>query len=355
MSNQRYIDVSFWDDSWIQDLDPSEKLVYMYLLTNPLTNIAGVYQITRKRICFDTGFTTETIGHILKKFETAGKVYTFKDYIILKNWCKHQKVESSSSDKISNVKIGIDRILNELPDDLLIFLCKIDFSYIYLKDLLISKGLEGAYKDLQLLNLDLDLDLTNTSISQNEEIESQQKVIETLTKNLEKAMLTISKLEDEALASSSKKRAKTKKESESVDVDTELSLLDFETDAKAERCLNDYKAIYSQKNVAFNRTEKTFKQYKLDFAKFQKDTGRSWEEIYSVLNFLKTKDNFWFPIVVTPQKLFEKYEQILMRLKQGTTFVSQKKESAISQMTAPNYNDNLEEVFSRKKRDLKWN
>lgn len=190
MSNQRYIDVSFWDDAWIQDLDPSEKLVYMYLLTNPLTNIAGVYQLTRKRICFDTGFTSETIGHILQKFESAKKVYTFNEYIILKNWCKHQKVEGSAPNKVSNVKIGIDRILNELPDDLLIHLKRVGYSYSYLDDLLKNKGLEGACKDLELLNLDLTNTLTNTSTSQT--FENQQKTIDELAKNLEEANKRIS-------------------------------------------------------------------------------------------------------------------------------------------------------------------
>ena len=170
MGGQRYIDVSFYDDAWVQELDPSEKFMYMYLLTNPLTNIAGVYKITPRRMSFDTGFNVDTIKHILHKFEDAGKVYTKGEYIIIKNWCKHQKIESANG-KVSNTKVGIDRVLSELSDEILVFLVQIGFCYEYLEEIMKQKGLEGAYKglgrDYNYLDLDLDsnLDLTNTYTS----------------------------------------------------------------------------------------------------------------------------------------------------------------------------------------------
>ena len=121
MSTQRYIDTSFWDDSWIQELDPSEKLLYIYLLTNPLTNIAGIMELTTKRICFDTGFNSDTVGHILKKFENAKKVYQYKSYLIIRNFPKHQQLE--------NYKImkGVISILSKLPEDVINFLEEIDY------------------------------------------------------------------------------------------------------------------------------------------------------------------------------------------------------------------------------------
>ena len=172
MGGQRYIDVSFYDDAWVQELDPSEKFMYMYLLTNPLTNIAGVYKITPRRMSFDTGFNVDTIKHILHKFEAAGKVYTKGEYIIMKNWCKHQKIESANG-KVSNTKVGIDRVLSELSDEILVFLVQIGFCYEYLEEIMKQKGLEGAYKGLGRgsnyldldSNLDSNLDLTNTYTS----------------------------------------------------------------------------------------------------------------------------------------------------------------------------------------------
>jgi hypothetical protein len=124
MATQRYISTSFWDDEWIQTLDPSEKLLYLYLMTNPLTNIAGVYKITDRRISFDTGFNLDTITHIFRKFEKAEKVYRKGEYIALPSWPKHQKW-----DKSTKVKEGIDRILKELEPEIIMFLKQIGYRY----------------------------------------------------------------------------------------------------------------------------------------------------------------------------------------------------------------------------------
>ena len=69
---KRYISTSFWDDEWVQSLSFEEKGLFLYLLTNPLTNIAGVYKIQVRRIVFDTGLAEADVGLILGKFGDAG-------------------------------------------------------------------------------------------------------------------------------------------------------------------------------------------------------------------------------------------------------------------------------------------
>jgi hypothetical protein len=114
MGTQRYISTSFYDDRWIQSLDPAEKFIYLYLLTNPLTNIAGVYKIEDRRISFDTGYTKEVVGSILEKFEKAGKVYRMDEYIVIPSWPKHQKWE-----KAPKIKQGIISCLMEIGEEYL--------------------------------------------------------------------------------------------------------------------------------------------------------------------------------------------------------------------------------------------
>ena len=121
---QRYIDTSFWDDEFIIELDPSEKLMYMYLMTNPLTTIAGVYKITIRRICFDTGFNETTVKYILQKFEKAKKVFKFGEYIIIRSWCKHQKWQNSKP-----IKLGIESVLKELPEEVLKKLVEVGYTF----------------------------------------------------------------------------------------------------------------------------------------------------------------------------------------------------------------------------------
>lgn len=183
MSTQRYIDTSFWDDSWVQELDPSEKLLYIYLLTNPLTNIAGVMELTTKRICFDTGFNTDTITHILRKFENAKKVYKFNNYIIIRNFPKHQQLKSD------NVIKGIAAILSKLPDDLLVFLEEIDYQFDIkgtFDTLCIPYTYPSNYLNLDLnldlnLNSNLNLDLNTQNNSESDEVskESEKQINQT--------------------------------------------------------------------------------------------------------------------------------------------------------------------------------
>jgi len=124
MATQRYISTSFWDDEWIQELDPSEKLLYLYLMTNPLTNIAGVYKITDRRISFDTGFNIDTIRHIFVKFENAGKAYRKDEYIIIPSWPKHQKWE-----KVQKIRDGIISELQNLPEAVIEFLDTVEYQF----------------------------------------------------------------------------------------------------------------------------------------------------------------------------------------------------------------------------------
>ena len=205
MGRKRYIDTSFWDDAWIQELDPSEKFLYLYLLTNPLTNVAGISELTVKRICFDTGFNDDTVRNILRKYELSDKVYTWNNYIILKNAPKHQLIvkpendekndntalkESKNKTKENNIYKGIIAILNDLPDELLEYLYHIEYAFEDLTDVLdekgidyteiltisdileqkndkyfegASRGFEGALRNSNYINLNSDSDLNSNS------------------------------------------------------------------------------------------------------------------------------------------------------------------------------------------------
>jgi len=157
MATQRYISTSFWDDEWIQTLDPSEKLLYLYLMTNPLTNIAGVYKITDRRIGFDTGFNLDTIRHIFSKFEKVGKAFRKGEYIIIPSWPNHQMWEKSKK-----IKTGIETILLNLDPELIGFLVAIRYRYP-IDTLSIEYVYPSNYLDLDL-DLDLDSDLDSYGV-----------------------------------------------------------------------------------------------------------------------------------------------------------------------------------------------
>lgn len=110
---QRYISTSFWSDDWVDSLSRDGKLLYMYLLTNESTNIAGVYRITLKRMKDDTGIPRTDIQDLLATFEKGGKAYYFKEYIILPKWPKHQKLGERGK-----LRLGVIAVLQHIPKEI---------------------------------------------------------------------------------------------------------------------------------------------------------------------------------------------------------------------------------------------
>ena len=122
--NQRLISTKFWHDSYIAELDPTEKLLFLYLLTNPDTNIAGIYELNIRRMAFDTGIDKEMILKVLERFQKDGKVHYYSGYVIMINWLKHQNTNSPK------VMQGLNRILSELPQSLIQYLYSMDTVWI---------------------------------------------------------------------------------------------------------------------------------------------------------------------------------------------------------------------------------
>ena len=108
MSDTRMIKTKFWDDDYISYLDPIEKLLFLYCLTNPLTNIAGIYEITTKRIAYDTGIDRDMVLKIFQRFETDNRMIYRNGWLHIRNFIKNQ----SLNDKVAK---GIDLILKKIP------------------------------------------------------------------------------------------------------------------------------------------------------------------------------------------------------------------------------------------------
>lgn len=112
MSKNRYIDTIFWRDNYVVNLDPSEKLLFLYLLTNTETTICGIYQLPIKIISVDTGFEKEMIIKILERFEKDNKIKYENGWIAIKNFIIHQNYKSPK------IQTGINLELNKSPKEL---------------------------------------------------------------------------------------------------------------------------------------------------------------------------------------------------------------------------------------------
>ncbi len=109
MAKQRYINTRFWSDEWIGTLDPTEKLLYLYLLTNERTTIAGIYELPLKIMAVETGIEMETIGEILRRFKKDKKIIIADSWIRLTNFPKYQDNDNPK------IKAGIDNVMSEIP------------------------------------------------------------------------------------------------------------------------------------------------------------------------------------------------------------------------------------------------
>ncbi len=113
----RKLHTSFWSDPFIQDLDNEQKLFYLYLLTNEKTKQCGIYEISKKQICFDLGYSIQNVTKLINYFVKIGKIMYSEttNEIAIKNWLKFNnstspKVVSCIQSELKQVK---DRVLIE--------------------------------------------------------------------------------------------------------------------------------------------------------------------------------------------------------------------------------------------------
>ena len=110
VGKKRYINTRFWEDSFIQGLNPLDRYLFLYFLTNPHTNIAGIYEVPLKIVSAETGLEIEMIKKMIRRFE--GKIFYIRGWVFIKNFTRHQAVNSS-------MKLGEVRILSEIPRHIL--------------------------------------------------------------------------------------------------------------------------------------------------------------------------------------------------------------------------------------------
>lgn len=103
MAIYRTLQLSFWTDNKVQDdFTPEDKYFYLYLLTNPQTNLCGCYEISYSEMVIHTGYNKDTVMRLLDRFEKVHNLIRFspetKEILIL-NWYKYNWSKSSATIK----------------------------------------------------------------------------------------------------------------------------------------------------------------------------------------------------------------------------------------------------------------
>ena len=113
MAIYRNVNITFWTDSKVvDDFTPEDRYFYLYLFTNPHTNLAGCYEVSMKQIANETGYSTETVERLIGRFQSVHRVIAYdrktKELLLLNwsryNWTKSDKLRTALSKEIESVK-----------------------------------------------------------------------------------------------------------------------------------------------------------------------------------------------------------------------------------------------------------
>lgn len=112
MAIYRNVHLSFWTDNKVEDdFTPEDKYFYIYLLTNPQTNICGCYEVSYSQLTNQTGYSKDSIERLLDRFENIHNVIKFsketKEILIL-NWYKY------NWNKSEKTLVGVENVAKHI-------------------------------------------------------------------------------------------------------------------------------------------------------------------------------------------------------------------------------------------------
>lgn len=109
----RTVSTGFWSDAKIDPLTAAQKLVFLYLLTNPLTTLCGCYEVSSVRVARELGYSVGEVeeaftalceaGVIERSAETGEVLIVHWDRY---NWTSSKKLDKALIKSISTVKCG---------------------------------------------------------------------------------------------------------------------------------------------------------------------------------------------------------------------------------------------------------
>lgn len=113
MAIYRTVSMSFWTDNKVSDdFTPEDRYFYLYLFTNPHTNLCGCYEVSIKQMANETGYNKDSIENLIDRFEKVHKVLRFsketKEILLLNwskyNWTSSEKFRKPLAKEIESVK-----------------------------------------------------------------------------------------------------------------------------------------------------------------------------------------------------------------------------------------------------------
>ena len=75
MAIYRIVQMGFWTDSKVVDeFTPEDRYFYLYLFTNPHTNLCGCYEVSVRQMAYELGYDKAVVERLLKRFSEVHKI-----------------------------------------------------------------------------------------------------------------------------------------------------------------------------------------------------------------------------------------------------------------------------------------
>lgn len=153
MAIYRNVSLSFWEDiKIVDDFTPEDRYFYLYLLTNPHTNLLGCYQVSFKQMINETGYNKDTIEKIIDRMVNIHNVIIFDNEtneIFIKNWYKYNWTRSEKL--LKKVEKLIEYIKSEeLKKHLekILIQYRVSIGYPYTMDTSVSVSVSDSVTDI---------------------------------------------------------------------------------------------------------------------------------------------------------------------------------------------------------------
>ena len=113
MALYRNIHLSFWQDTKVtDDFTPEDRYFYLYLLTNPHTNLCGCYEISIKQMANEMGYDVKKVIKLIERFSSIHNLIRYsktgRELLIFHwskyNWTSSEKFRKPLLQEIQNVK-----------------------------------------------------------------------------------------------------------------------------------------------------------------------------------------------------------------------------------------------------------
>lgn len=115
--DSRYIRIAtkFWQDEKVRELSDDGKLLYLYVLTSPHSNMAGYYVLPKPYVAYDLNWLPERLDKAFRELFRKGLIkYCERSAVILiPNFLKYNPMQNKNQAK------GAARRVAELPENTL--------------------------------------------------------------------------------------------------------------------------------------------------------------------------------------------------------------------------------------------